>query len=105
MAQRTIITLVDDLDGGPADETVTFGIDGNAYEIDLTTKHAQQLRDALADYTKAGRRTRGGNRRQAKPVASRTDLDQIRQWANANGHKVSPRGRIAQAVIEAYDNR
>ena len=62
MAQKVQVVLEDDLDGGTADETVVFGLDGTSYEIDLTKKNAAKLRDALAPWVAAGRRT-------AAPVA------------------------------------
>ena len=52
---------VDALDGSPGAHTVRFGLDGEAYEIDLTDAHAQQFRELLAPYVSAGRRlTRSG---------------------------------------------
>lgn len=59
MAQKVQVLLVDDLDGGEADETVTFALDGKTYEIDLTTANAEKLRGLLDPYTKGGRRTGG----------------------------------------------
>ena len=40
MAQKVEVHLEDDLDGGPADDTVTFALDGKDYEIDLSTANA-----------------------------------------------------------------
>lgn len=106
MAQRTIITMEDDLTGGTADESVTFTIDGATYEIDLNTANARALRDALSRYTAAGRRV-GGRRRVAGGTApARTDKEQLaamRRWARENGHDVSDRGRISQAIRDAYN--
>ena len=57
MAQKVQTLFIDDLfDGGEADGTVRFGLDGTEYEIDLNAKHAQQMRDALARYVSAARR-------------------------------------------------
>ena len=44
MAQKITVVLEDDLDGGPADETVRFALDGAAYEIELSKKHAKAFR-------------------------------------------------------------
>jgi len=55
MAQRTVVRLVDDVDGSDADETVTYGIDGAVYEIDLNRENAGDLRDALAPYISVSR--------------------------------------------------
>jgi hypothetical protein len=109
MAQKVTVLLVDDIDGGSADETVSFSLDGVSYEIDLSTKNAKAFRDALAQYvgqarrvggrssggrsTRSARRGRGGDNRTAE----------IREWARKNGHKVNERGRIPAAVVEAYD--
>ena len=104
MVQKKQIVLIDDVDGSDADETVTFALDGVTYEIDLTTKRAKQLRDGLGKWVEHARKTtsrpvRGGSR------SARTDREQlakIRDWARANGHEVSDRGRIAASIMEAY---
>jgi hypothetical protein len=104
MAQKVHVVLVDDLDGGPADETVTFGLDGVGYEVDLSAANADRLRDLLAPYV-AGARRIGGGRRSGAPrarSASSGDSAAIRTWAKANGHPVSERGRISAQVREAY---
>ncbi len=107
MAQRTQIVLEDDVDGGTADETVTFGLDGVSYEIDLSAKNANRLRDALATWIGHGRRSGGrrvtGRRASAPSGGRRNDLSSVREWARANGHSVSDRGRVAASVQEAYD--
>lgn len=107
MAQRTQVILEDDIDGGDADETVTFGIDGVTYEIDLNDDNAGKLRDVLAPYVGAGRRV-GGRRSSGRSGGSggsrsRQDLAAVREWARANGHQVSDRGRISGQVQDAYD--
>lgn len=113
MAQKHIVQLIDDLDQGTAAETVSFGIDGSQYEIDLSAKNASKLRDALADYvanarraTRAGRAYSAGGRRNGRPT--RTDREQtqaIREWARKNGHKVGEKGRIPATVLEAYNSK
>ena len=108
MAQRVNIVLEDDLDGSPADETVTFALDGVTYEIDLSDANATKLRDALAPYVGHGRRA-GGRRSSAGRVSgsraagAKRDLTDVREWARRNGHKVSERGRISAEVQAAYD--
>src|SRR4051794_13538528 len=99
MAQRVVTELTDDTNGKPADETVTFSLDGREYEIDLTSKNAAALRKAFDVYVTSGRRTGGRPPRSAAAGASsrsNSDLDtkSVREWANKNGHKVSERGRI-----------
>jgi hypothetical protein len=107
MAQKIQVLLVDDIDGSTADETVTFALDGVSYEIDLTDEHASQLREDFAKWVGAARKVSG--RSAARPArgtarrSSSSDADAIRQWARANGHKVSDRGRIPASVREAYE--
>jgi hypothetical protein len=111
MAQVTEVRLVDDLDGGSADESVAFAIDSKHYEMDLSEKHAAQLRDVLAPFIAAARRAGGSatirTRRTtvARTSDPREDTAAIREWASANGFEVSSRGRIAASVREAYENR
>jgi hypothetical protein len=109
MAQRVQIVLEDDLDGGAAAETVTFGLDGVSYEIDLSDKNAGKLRDEFASWIGHARRS-GGRRTTGRRAAGgsssssgRRDLSAVRAWARANGHQVSDRGRVSAAVQEAYD--
>lgn len=105
MARKTHVILTDDLDGSEASQTVSFGLDGVAYEIDLNDIHAEQLREQLETWVSSGRRVGGrrtaGTRRTAGGDPERTT--RIREWARENGHEVSDRGRIAGSVIEAYD--
>jgi hypothetical protein len=108
MAQRVNVVLVDDLDGGDAAETVSFALDGVDYEIDLSEKHASELRNALGLYIGHGRRT-GGRRRKGQPSGSprgsATDgpaASEIRAWARENGWDVPERGRVSADVREAY---
>ncbi|MDR6573565.1 MULTISPECIES: Lsr2 family protein [unclassified Curtobacterium] len=112
MAQKVTTHLVDDLTGDTIEEgkgrTVSFSFDGNHYEIDLSDDNAETLREAFSDYVAAARKVSSG--RQARTSAGSTakrgnsdELAKIREWANANGHEVSSRGRISQAVRDAYD--
>jgi hypothetical protein len=112
VAQKVQVLLVDDLDGGEAAETVSFGLDGTSYEIDLSKRNADALRDSLAKYVggarKIGRaaaaRAGGGRSRGGGSVA--IDRDQaaaIRSWAKKQGLKVSDRGRIPANIIEQYN--
>ena len=107
MAQKVNIVLVDDLDGSEATETVTFGLDGTTYEIDLNDKNAAKLRDALALYVgsarKAGRSGRASGGRQARGGDSR--VAEIRAWAKEQGLSVNERGRIPADIVEKYDAR
>lgn len=107
MAQKVQVVLIDDIDGGEAAETVTFGLDGATYEIDLSNSNAAQLRNALAHWVGnarrvSGRSSRPTGRRGAGSSSSSTDTTAIRSWAKENGYKVSERGRISAEVQQAY---
>jgi hypothetical protein len=103
MAQRITLELEDDLDGGPAAETVRFGIDGSQYEIDLSKKNATAFRRKLAPFIDHARRAgRGQRRRPGRPAASRERSGSIRAWAKEAGIAVSARGRIPASVVEQY---
>jgi hypothetical protein len=105
MAQKVNIVLVDDIDGSEATETVSFGLDGTTYEIDLNDKNAAALRDVLAGYIGHGRKVGAGPRRGRKAAASSggPSAREIREWARSNGHDVPDRGRVSAEVREAYD--
>jgi hypothetical protein len=110
MAQKVTTHLVDDLTGDTIEDgkgrTVTFSFDGSHYEIDLTDDNADALREAFSDYVAAARKVSGRSGRPAGSAPKRgnsEELTKIREWANANGHEVSSRGRIRQAVRDAYD--
>lgn len=107
MAQHTTVTLVDDLDGGEADEQVQFSVDGRSYEIDLSSKNAEKLRNSLAPYVSAARRSGGrtgsGSASSNGSSASERAVNRaVREWAVAQGMKISERGRIPSSVLEAY---
>ena len=108
MARRIVHQLVDDIDGtvlGIGEgETVHFSLNNTAYEIDLTTENADAFREALEPYIAGARRASAPSARSSsrKRSAASPETAAIREWANANGHKVSDRGRIPATVIEAY---
>lgn len=107
MAQKVHIVLTDDLDETvAADETITFGLDGATYEIDLSAANAAALREALAPYVGKGRPVGG----RAKPAAatrrrrgSASDATEVRAWAKSKGMKVNDRGRVPADVRAAYE--
>jgi hypothetical protein len=117
MATMTTVTLVDDLDGSEASESVSFALDGASYEIDLSDGNADKLRNALAGYVASARRVDGGRRGPGRPKAAKPakagrgprtapDREQtaaIREWARANGHEVSERGRLSASVLAAFE--
>ena len=107
MAKQTTITLVDDLDGGTAAEQIEFSVDGKSYEIDLSTANVERLRTALAPFVSAARRIGAKRGAAASPAPGRATSDReqnqaIREWALAQGMKVSERGRIPSNVLTAY---
>ena len=110
MAQRVQVILEDDYDGGTADETVTFALDGAEYEIDLSSENAGKLRDELAPWIGHARKT-GGRRKRASSAPSApagrsedgSSTSDIRAWALANGHEVSSRGRVSAEIRDAYE--
>ncbi|GGL39426.1 Lsr2 family protein [Phycicoccus endophyticus] len=105
MAKKVQVLLVDDVDKeSPADETVTFALDGVSYEIDLKSENAAKLRDSLAMWI--GHAERTGGRRSTSRAGSkgaRRDVSAIREWARSNGYDVSDRGRISSEVQAAYE--
>ena len=107
MAKKVQVLLVDDVDkSSPADETVSFSLDGVSYEIDLTSQNAAKLRDDLAVWIGHAERTggrRSAGRAAGKGSGRKADLGAVREWARRNGHKVSDRGRISAEVQAAYD--
>ena len=102
MAQKVHIVLIDDIDQSDAEETVTFGLDGKEYAIDLNAKNAQALRDALAPYVGHARPVSGRSGRRASKPTGVAPASEIRAWARENGFDVPERGRVAAEVREAY---
>ena len=116
MAQRTIVTLVDDLTGEVAENisTVEFALDGRTYELDLTDDNSAKLHDALSQYVNAARKIGGRRHSAARPDGgskstgratghNRETLKSIREWAKKNGHNVSDRGRLPAEVVQAWE--
>lgn len=66
MAKTVIVKLTDDIDGGDADETIQFALDGRSYEVDLSAANATKLRDALKPYMENGRAGNGSRTRSAR---------------------------------------
>jgi hypothetical protein len=103
MAQKVTVELEDDIDGGPADETMRFGLEGTEYEIDLSAKNARTFRTQLAPFVEHARKAgRGPARRATRTAAGRRGSGVIRAWAKEQGIPVSARGRIPASVIEQY---
>ncbi len=98
MARKTIVELTDDLDGGKAAETITFGLDTRTYTIDLNAKNAKALRKVLAPYVESGRRVQPSTRGRGRPRTAGSDggysTQEVREWARSQGIEVADRGRI-----------
>jgi hypothetical protein len=108
VAQKTVVELVDDLDGGTAEETVSFALDGVEFQIDLSAENAANLRDILAPYIGHGRRT-GGRKQRTSSASSRApksaggqENQAIREWARSQGKAVAERGRLPQALVVQF---
>ena len=113
MAQKVHVVMVDDIDQGEADETVSFGLDGVDYEIDLSADNAAALRDALAPYVGSARKVkgrrsggsgggrRGGGRRGSRRSNAPSAAD-MRAWAREQGYTLSDRGRVPAEIRDAY---
>lgn len=115
MAQQKRVELIDDIEGSAADETITFGLDGASYEIDLSEANATDLRKSLTEFVDHAKRlgrhkpvTPGQRTKPAKPsgISTRDERERtraIRTWARAAGYTVSDRGRIPAHIVDAYD--
>ncbi|GAB2470829.1 histone-like nucleoid-structuring protein Lsr2 [Jatrophihabitans fulvus] len=112
MAQKTVVTLIDDLDNSKADETVSFSLDGASYEIDLSSSNAAELRDVMAKYVANARRASGrgprtngtGAVKRGRPArGDREQTQAIREWARNHDYKVGEKGRIPAHIVEAYN--
>ncbi|GEB45734.1 Lsr2 family protein [Microbacterium testaceum] len=109
MAIRHIEQTIDDLDGSVLEEgegtRIVFSLEGRTYEIDLSASNAEKFRSAFAPYVDAARSVRSagtGRARRSSPSKSDVDLSAVREWARANGHTVSDRGRVAAPIVEAW---
>lgn len=103
MAQKTVLELVDDLDGEPATETVAFALDGVEFTIDLSAANAARLRDTLAEFVGHARRT-GGRKSRGRVASSngKPDTQAVREWARSQGETVAERGRVPQALVMRF---
>jgi hypothetical protein len=101
MATKVLTTLQDDIDGSEAVETVRFALDGVEWEIDLSERNANRLRNNLGDFMAHGRKV--GGKRVRKPASSdEVDAKAIRKWAESKGVQVNARGRIPTEIVERY---
>ncbi len=109
MAQKVQTLFIDDIDGGEAEGTVRFALDGTEYEIDLSAEHSDELRSALGKYVTHARKTgsaarRGGRApglagRAARPALNTTE---VRSWARENGFDIKDRGRVPAELVAKF---
>jgi nucleoid-associated protein Lsr2 len=101
MATKVLTTLQDDIDGSDATQTVRFALDGVEYEIDVSDRNANRLRNSLSEFIAHGRRV-GGRRGRKQTSSSDVDTKAVRKWAEANGIDINARGRIPTDVVEWF---
>jgi hypothetical protein len=108
MAQKVQTLFIDDIDGGEAEGTIRFALDGTEYEIDLSTKHSEELRSAIEKYVGHARKVGGTARRAGRPAgrAGRANpalnTTEIRNWARENGYDIKDRGRVPADLVAKY---
>jgi hypothetical protein len=105
MAQKIQTLFIDDIDGSEADGTVRFALDGAEYEIDLSSKHNEELRSSLRSYIDHARKVSGARRgAPAHPgrKASTVDTVAVRAWARENGYDIKDRGRVPADLVAKY---
>jgi hypothetical protein len=104
MAQRIQTLFIDDIDGGAAEGTVRFGLDGADYEIDLSGEHSNELRTALGKYIEHSRKVGGTARRTARGrgAGSAVDTAKVREWARESGYDIKDRGRVPADLVAKY---
>lgn len=109
MAQKITTLFIDDIDGGQAEGTVRFALDGTEYEIDLNAKHSEELRSALGKYVTHARKVGGAARRAGRAAGrasrgagSALNTTEVRNWARENGYDIKDRGRVPADLVAKY---
>jgi hypothetical protein len=104
MAQKIQTLFIDDIDGGEAQGTVRFALDGSEYEIDLSAEHDEELRSALGKYVAHARKVGGSARRPAARGTRKSSVDTVavRAWARGNGFDIKDRGRVPAELVAKY---
>ena len=106
MAKQVLTVITDDIDGSKGAQTVSFALEGTEYTVDLNTRNLKKLRDVLGPYIEAGEkvsRSRRSSKRGSASTAGKSSSAEIRAWARDNGMDVPNRGRIPQAVADAWE--
>lgn len=105
MARKTKVVVVCDRHRGDVDAvaSVEINVDGDRRRVDLCADHLAEFRKAVKPWlaTPTGRGRAAGSRPRSRR-ANAADVVAVREWARANGYEVSERGRISNAVREAY---
>lgn len=101
--RKVVEVLEDDINGGPADETVYFGLDNKTYEIDLNAENAQRLRNAVAEFVGHARPVSAAGRSRRKASTGGPSPADVRAWARSQGMEVNERGRVSAELIAAYE--
>lgn len=102
MAKKTSVEIIDDIDGSPADETLTFSIDGAHYEIDLSSENAEKLRSEIGAWAEKATRVARKKALKVSSTQASAENEKIRAWARENGYEIGDRGRIRAEIREAY---
>jgi hypothetical protein len=109
VAQKVQTLFIDDIDGGEAEGTVRFALDGTEYEIDLNSTHTEELRSALGKYVTHARKVGGAARRAgraagrgARGAGSTLNTTEIRNWAREQGYDIKDRGRVPADLVAKY---
>ena len=112
MARIAHVTLVDDLDGTEASETVVFSLGGRHYEIDLSAENAAKLRDVIAPFVAAARRSDGTHRARKTRAGGSPPQSTIDRVKGGRDPRVGPTarpqdrhtGRMPRWILGAYRN-
>jgi hypothetical protein len=103
VAKKTVVELIDDIDGSKADTTVRFSWQGSSYEIDLSKKNTKAFEAAVEPYLSHATRAASGRGSRRSSGRGKNDLSAVRSWAASNGYELATRGRIPATVLEAYE--
>lgn len=106
MARKVTTEFIDDIDGGAAERTFTFAVDGTNYEIDLSANNIAEFKQAIGGFIESARKASAGRRARRsanRGSVSREQSQAIRDWARQNGYDIAPRGRIKTEVVDAFN--
>lgn len=105
MAKKTIVTVIDDIDGSENADEVEFGLDGLTYVIDLSPTNADALRQVLNPYMDHARKV-GGRRSGSATSGGQRRADgtsrAARRWALTAGIDVPASGRVPETILAQW---